>query len=242
MPKLFWTIDQGSVDWYRLRSKIPTASEFNQILTPKTQKLSEGRHKYACRIIAARLLNWQADSLDKIEHIANGKELEPFAVSQLEILQDVETRPLGFATTDDGRFGASPDRVVMCRDAVNVTVEVKCPTIPVQFERLLFGHNADYACQVYGQLFVTEADKAVFYSYNPRMPAYLSEIGRDESFIKKLKDALEQFDDELCALEERARAAGAYQAFAEILPPADIAATSALDMQRALDAEYAWGA
>jgi hypothetical protein len=231
---------QGSGDWYSIRSKIPTASEFHLILTPKTQKISESRHKYACRIIAGRLLNWQADSLDKIEHISAGKELEPFAVAQLEVLEGFKTRPIGFVTTDDGRFGASPDRVVMSGNRIGITTEIKCPTIPVQFERLLFGHGADYACQIYGQLYVTEADKAVFYSYNPRMPAYQSEIGRDEAFIKNLAAALEQFDDELCELEERARAAGAYQAFAGILPPADIAATD--DVQRALDDQYAWGA
>ena len=240
MPNIDWDITQGSGIWYAMRSKIPTASEFNHILTPKTQKLSASRHKYACRIIASRILNWQADSLDKIQHIADGKELEPLAVGQLEVTKDIDTKSVGFIRSSDNRFGASPDRVVMSGEAIGTTVECKCPTIPVQFERILFGNGEEYICQVQGQLWVAEADKAIFYSFNPRMPAYMVETGRDEAFIKKLADALEQFDDELCALEERARAAGAYQAFAEILPPADIAATD--DVQRALDDQYAWGA
>jgi hypothetical protein len=194
---------------------------FDSVLTPKTEKLSESRHKYACRLIAERLLNWQADSLDKIAHIQAGKDNEPIAVARLELIHDIETKPVGFIQTSDGRFGASPDRVVMSGDRVQNTIEVKCPTIPIQFEYLLFGHGAGYRCQVQGQLWIAEADKALFLSYNERTPDYMVETGRDESFIKKLHDALEQFSDELCALEEKARSLGAYQAFAQILAPVD---------------------
>lgn len=208
--------------WYKLRAGIPTASEMSQILTPAKLQLSTARHKYACRIIAGRLLNWQADSLDKIQHIADGRALEPLAIAQMELTYDIETKPVGFVTTSDGRFGASPDRVVMAGERINTTCEAKAPTIPVQMERLLFGHGNDYAIQVAGQLFVCEADKAIFYSFNPRMPPYMVETGRDEAMIRKLSDALEQFDDELSALEEKARGLGLFQAFAEVLPPTDI--------------------
>ena len=104
-----------------------------------------------------------------------------------------------------------------------MTVECKCPTIPKQFEYLLLGHDAAYRCQVQGQLWVAEADKAIFLSYNSRTPDYMIETGRDEPFIKKLSDALEQFSDELEALMEKARKLGAYQAFSELLAPLDAA-------------------
>jgi hypothetical protein len=47
------------------------------------------------------------------------------------------------------------------------------------------------------------------------------ETGRDEVMIKKLSDALEQFSDELEALTEKARSLGMFQAFAEIVTPAE---------------------
>jgi hypothetical protein len=222
MPIIDWTTEQGSLQWYGKRAGIPTASMFDSVLTPKTEKLSESRHKYACRLIAERLLNWQADSLDKISWIADGKANEPIAVARLELIHDIETKPVGFILTDDRRFGASPDRVVMSGDRIGTTVEAKAPTIPVQFEYLLFGHGAGYRCQVQGQLWIAEADKALFLAYNERTPDYMVETGRDEPFIKKLEAALEQFSDELCALEEKARSLGVYQAFAQILPPADV--------------------
>lgn len=224
MPKIDWTLQQGSLEWYKIRSGIPTASEFDSILTPKTEKLSESRHNYAARLICERLLKWQADSLDKIQHIADGKENEPIAVARLELVHDIETQPVGFIRTDDLRFGASPDRVsAVSADMlrVGVVIEAKSPTIPKQMEYLLFGHDAAYRCQVAGQLLVAEADKAIFHSYNPRMPDYTVETGRDEPFIAKLKDALERFSDELEALEVKARSLGLYQAFEALATPLD---------------------
>ena len=240
MPKIEWDIQQNSLDWMRLRSSIPTASCFDQIITPKRGELSEGRKNYACRIIAARLLNWQADSLEKIEHIEAGRRMEPFAVAQLEMLSDIKTRKVGFIRTDDLRFGASPDRVVMTGDAIGITVECKAPTIPTQFRYLLYGHDEQYRPQVQGQLWVAEADKAVFYSDTDRTPPYLVETGRDEPFLAKLADCMERFSDELCALDEKARSLGDYQAFAEYVSP--VQAEYGDPVQSALDAQYAWGA
>lgn len=166
-------------------------------------------------------MNWQAESLDKIDHIRDGKFNEGFAVAQMEEVYEIETRKIGFAKTDDERFGASPDRVIMAGDAVSTTIEVKAPTIPVQMERLLFGNGADYRVQVLGQLWVTEADKAIFYSYVPRMPAVKLEYGRDEEAIKKIVDCLERFSDELEEWHEKARRLGAYQMYAEMVAPAE---------------------
>jgi YqaJ-like viral recombinase domain len=228
MARIYWKVQQGSAAWFKLRAGIPTASEFDKIITPKKQELAAARFKYACKLIAERLLNWQADSLETIRHIEEGRQNEPFAVGQLHALAGIVSHKVGFVTTDDGRFGASPDRAVggnpdldLEEGSLAETIEVKCPTIPKQFEYLLLGHDDAYRCQVQGQLFVGEADKATFYSYSPRMPAYQIETGRDEPFIKKLADALEQFDDELAEMLERAQSLGIYQAFEDAPLPAD---------------------
>lgn len=224
MPQFHWDVKQGSLEWYRLRLGIPTASEFHHIITPKKGDLSESRRKYQCVLIAERLLNWQAESLDAIKHIEDGKLNEPFAVAQLEEVREFNTERVGFVRSDDGRFGASPDRVTGVsadRKHVNTVIEAKAPTIPKQFEYLLLGHSDAYRPQVQGQLWVAEADKAIFYAYNPRTPAYEVETGRDEAFIKKLVAAMEQFSDELEEMTERARRLGAFQAFAALVTPVD---------------------
>lgn len=224
MAVFSWDVKQGTADWYKLRSGIPTASEFHHILTPKKMELSASRRPYQCRLVAERLLRWQAESLDKIQQIENGKFMEPFAIAQLEEIEEFETRKVGFVRTNDLRFGASPDRVAgVAADLaqVGIVIESKCPTIPKQFEYLLLGHEDAYRCQVQGQLYVAEADKAIFYAYCPRTPAYKVETGRDEPFIKKLAGALEQFSDELEEMTERARRLGAFQAFADLVTPAE---------------------
>lgn len=224
MAKFYWDVQQGTPEWFELRSFIPTASEFDSVITPGKGELAAARKKYACRIIAARIMNWQAESLEQIRHIMDGKQNEPLAVAQLELIENIETFPIGFVTTDDGRFGASPDRVTEIgpdRSSIGITIEVKSPTIPKQFEYMLLGHGDAYRCQVQGQLYVAEADKAIFYSYSPRMPPYRIETGRDEPFIRKLKACLEQFGDELDEMTERARSLGVFQAFREVRTPVD---------------------
>jgi len=224
MPQFFWDLQQGSLEWYRRRAGIPTSSEFDCVMTPKTKQRSTSYKKYAARIVAGRLLNWQADDLNKISHVEAGRQNEPLAVGALEEIYQLETTPIGLVTTNDGRFGASPDRVAgvsVKRDSVSMTIEAKCPTIPVQFERLLFGDSDAYKCQRQGHLLVCEADKAVFVSYHPRTPLYRVEEGRDEAFIKALRDCLEWFSDELEALTLKARGLGFYEAFPELLLPLD---------------------
>lgn len=245
MAIFHWNIDQGSLAWHKLRSGVPTASEFDKVLTPKKQELAAARHKYACRLIAERLLKWQPDSLDKVQHIADGKAGEGPAVQQLEWVTGTQTKPVGFVTTADGRFGASPDRVIGQHEtSVDVVLEVKAPTIPTQMQYLLLGHEEAYRCQVMGQLWVAEADKAIFYSYQNRMPAYMVETGRDEAFIHKLAGALEQFSDELEALMEKAQTLGVFQAFEEVVSPVDAAygndAATLADMVEGDDGKWNW--
>lgn len=235
MARFHFDMQQGSAEWYRIRSGIPTASAFSNIITPKKRQLAAARHKYACRLVAERLMNWQADSLAKIEHIQAGKEFEPIAVKQLEFAEDIETVPVGFVTTDDGRFGASPDRLIRgASSGFDGVVEVKSPTVPIQWEYLLspiilkldptasVAGGDDYICQVQGQLYVAEADRAIFYASRPMMPPFLLRTHRDEAFIKALADALERFSGQLEIMMEYAKSLGTFERFAEMRTPADV--------------------
>jgi hypothetical protein len=229
MAVFHWSLTQGSPEWYRIRSRIPTSSEFHSVITPVTGQLSAARFKYACRILAGRLLNWQADSLEKVENIEQGRTNEPLAVAALEEIFEIDTRPIGLVTSDDGRFGASPDRVAdVAHDGttVGVVVEAKCPTIPTQMERLLFRDDPKvagvYKCQRQGHLLIAEADKAVFVSFHPQMPLVRAETGRDEPFLEKMAACLEQFSDELAEWEETARKLGLFQAFSDVRTPFDV--------------------
>src|SRR5215472_9305133 len=140
-------VAQGSGEWAKLRLGIPTASNFHRIVTP-TGKLSAQARKYAYRLIAERLLNETFDSLETIEHIARGKELEPAAARMYEFMQGAETATCGLLLTDNRRIGACPDRLLLDRPGA---VELKCPAATTHIEYMLEGFGLDYIPQVQGQ-------------------------------------------------------------------------------------------
>lgn len=212
-------VDQGSPAWFAVRLGKPTASEFHHIITPKKGDLSESWRGYAYRLIAERLLNRPTQSLDGLEHIERGKQLEPLAVRQYEFENDAVTDRVGFITTDDGLIGASPDRLIRGKCA---GLEVKCPASHTHVGYLLDGHNEKYRPQVQGQLFVCELEYADFYSYHERMPPATIRTPRDEPYIARLRSALDQFNERLHDMLERARARGIFQAYENVQSPADI--------------------
>lgn len=219
-------VAQGSLDWYRLRMGIPTASAFDKIVTPVKCELSKQADKYAYRLIAERLLNAPMESLEGQAWMERGKELEPVAASQYEFVNEVETVPVGFITTDDGALGCSPDRLVKGKP---IGLEIKCPSPPVHLGYLLSGHAPEYRPQVQGQMLVAELERVDFYSYHDRMPPCPISTPRDEAYIKLLSAALGQFNERLLSMLERARSLGVFQAFAEAATPLEVERAQELD-------------
>ena len=239
--KIYRNIDQGSADWFRIRLGIPTASCFDQIMTPKTRKLSASWKMYACRLIAERLLNVPTESVQGQQWMERGKEEEPNAVKRFEAVNDVETTPITFIKTDDGSMGCSPDRMILsdkgrrllalsdaavgidasASDFVRM-VEIKAPSLPVWLKYKMFGRDAEYECQLQGQLMISEQDENVFYGYHPHAPQQISLVTRrDEVFIKDLRAALREFNDNLHEYHELALKLGDWQTFQEVVTPTE---------------------
>ena len=200
-----FVVEQGGPEWLSLRLGIPTSSEFDKIITPKTQKFSASARSFAIRLVTEELLRCPVLDIGSVPAIARGKELEPDAVQMYEFEQGVSTSPVGFITTDDGRIGASPDRLV---DGVPAGVELKCPAPHTHMSYLLDGFDADYKVQVQGQMLVGDFEWVDRYSYHPNLPPVRERTYRDEPFIAKLRSALDQFLDLRDELLSQAKAAG----------------------------------
>ena len=200
--------EQGSVEWYSLRLGIPTSSMFHKIITPGG-KVSEQRHAYRYRLIAERLLKESMDQPLSVEWVERGKELEPHAVAHFQFLNQVELEPVGFVTTNDGKLGCSPDRLVKNKAQA---VEIKCPAPWTQIGYLLDGPGADYKPQVQGQILVGGFECVHFYAFHDRMPSLLETTRPDPAYLKLLIGGLSQFCEELDRETERARSLGAYAA------------------------------
>jgi YqaJ-like viral recombinase domain len=214
-----YRVEQGSAEWYRLRAGRPTSSNFHKIITP-LGKPSGQAVKYIYRLVAERLLNeTMDDELGYVAWIGRGKDQEPNACATFEFLNEVPLEPGGFITSNDGRIGASPDRMVK---GGREGVEVKCPAPWTQIGYLLDGPGDDYRPQVQGHLLVADEFKAVhFWSWHPQMPPVHRVTLPDRAFRPLLASALDVFCDNLERATERARSLGAYAVARQLETPSE---------------------
>jgi len=185
-------VPQRSLEWYEARRGIPTASNFNKIVTSNgsPSKQAEG---YLYQLVAERLAGVREEayiSPAMLEGIA--REAESRRVYAM--LREVEVEEVGFCIDDSGRYGCSPDGLIG-EDGV---LELKNPQGKAAVEYLVSGTlPTAYVQQVQGQLLVTGREWCDFVSYYPGLPTLIVRVERDEVFVSKLRDALEAFCDKL---------------------------------------------
>lgn len=179
---------QGTTEWLNRRAGIPTASEFDKILTPGG-KPSKSAEPYMFALLAERMMGHP-----RIEAVSRwmdrGSQMEAEAVSFYEFQRECETVKVGFITNDAGTIGASPDRLV----GESGLVEIKVPAEHTHVRYLLKkAVDEAYYPQVQGQLWVAEREWADILSYHPEMPPALIRVERDERFIETLSAAVIAF-------------------------------------------------
>lgn len=191
---------QGTQEWLDARLGIPTASAFDRIIT-KTGKPSASADRYLGKLAAEWFLG---ESLDDFASpfMERGTSMEASAVKFYEFTGDVATKPVGFVVRDDGRVGASPDRLV----GDDGLLEIKCPSAEVHMTYVLGGVTDEYKVQQQGQLWICEREWCDLLCYHPVLPRATARIYRDEAFIKTLAELIDEF---LARLEQaKARLAG----------------------------------
>jgi hypothetical protein len=203
---------QGSPEWLAVRLGIPTASEFHRIITAVKGDLSKQARKYAHQLVAETLLGEPLESsIGNLDWIVRGKVLEPQAVQQYEFTTDTETRLVGFITTDDGRLGCSPDRLVI---GARGALEIKCTAPQTHMGFLIDGPGDDYRQQVQGQIWIADLTFVDFYGFHPSLPPVTIRTYRDDPYIAKMEAALREFLDMRDEMLERARGSGFFEAHA----------------------------
>ena len=200
-------VEQRSEAWHRLRMAIPTASDFGKIITAKTLKISTQAKPYMCRLLAAWLcghpltIEEDAKSDFQSQFMQRGSELEAQAYRAYELQEEVETEAVGFVTTDDGRAGCSPDRVIWAQKR---GLELKCPSMPIHVGRMLDRTiDEEYVLQVQGCMWICEAETWDVVSYYPGLPIVIVRAQRDEKYVAAISTAVEAF----CVTMEAAKVA-----------------------------------
>ena len=189
---------QGTQAWLELRAGIPTASNFDKIITPGGEA-SKSQEPYMFALLAERMMGHPiVEAMSR--WMDRGSQMEAEAVSFYELQHDCETVKVGFITTEDGKIGASLDRLV----GDDGLLEIKCPSEAIHVGYMLQAGSAykAYRVQVQGQLWVSQRQWSDVESYHPEMPFAITRIERDEPFIKAMAAKVRDFSERLEAMSE----------------------------------------
>lgn len=185
--------DQKSPEWFASKIGIPSASNFDKIVT-STGLPSKQRMKYLHQLAGERITGAVEDSYQN-GAILRGIEMESEALKFYEMVTERTVTTVGFCLTDSSPIcGASPDGMI----GADGILEIKCPLLSTHISYLIEGKlPADYIPQVQGQLFVTGLKWCDFISYYPGLKPLIISVYPDEKFQAALKAELELFCNHL---------------------------------------------
>lgn len=180
--------EQGTVEWHALRWGIPTASNFDKILTAGG-KPSKQADEYRRTLLCERYFGHPLETV-KTSWMERGAEMEGEACAFYEFGREVAVGHVGIITNDAGTVGASPDGLV----GDEGLVEFKCPTPENHVRYMLWSDVAkDYRVQLQGQLWIAEREWTDICSYHPAMEPVIVRVERDEEFIRLLANEMARF-------------------------------------------------
>ena len=182
---------QGSPEWLRARLGIPTASQADRIITPRTLKASAQAATYRNQLLAEWVCGYPIDWSGSSQWMERGTELEAEARAAYELEMGVDVQQVGFLLADDGLFGGSPDSLV----GDDGGLEIKCPALHTHIGYLLDPDSlvATYRGQVQSLLWLTGRRWWDLWAYNPDLPAVRVRVVRDDAYAEAFGEALSAF-------------------------------------------------
>ncbi len=195
------SIIQGTDEWNKARTGIPTSSGFDKLVTTKGEP-SKQRTKYMYQLAAERITGIKEDTY-KNSHMMRGEALEPEARAFYELTNGVDVEEVGICYLDKRKlFACSPDGLV----GQDGLVEIKCPSSAIHIGYLLEGKlPTDYIQQIQGQLYITERKWCDFFSFYPGIKPLQLRIEQDLRFTMNLHLALQIFCRELDEITKKLR-------------------------------------
>lgn len=204
-------MEQGSPEWLAARVGVCTASCFDKIIQPAKLGKSASQIPYRAMLLSEWFLGMNLEP-EATQFMERGKALENEARAWYGWEYDTEVQRVGFGLRDDGLVGASPDGLVGTRGMV----EIKCLSAQNHVEMLLRDEDSirnEYRCQRQGQLLVFERDWNDLVLFHPSFPKRVIRTQRDEPFVAKLSECLDEFTSDM--LTDRQRFAADREAYWE---------------------------
>lgn len=191
--------DQNSLDWYKLRCGIPTASMFSAILAKGEGKT---RRSYLNKL-AAEIITGEPLEMFTSAAMERGHVMEPDARNLYAFVADIEPQRVGFVR--NGPKGCSPDSL-LGQDGI---LEIKTQRGDLLIDTLLKDEfPREHIAQCQGALWVTERAWLDIAVYWPGLPLFIKRATRDEKYIATLTSEVDRFVDELNETVEKIRRYG----------------------------------
>lgn len=198
-----FTCAQGSAEWFSCRAGIPTASEFATVMASgRDGGASKTRRTYMLKL-AGEIITGQPSEGYSNAHMERGHEMEPEARDLYAFTRRADPQIVGFIR--NGAKGASPDSLI--GDIGMLEIKTKLPHLHIDC-LLRDEFPAEHKAQCQGALWVAEREWIDIAVYWPGLPLFVKRATRDEEYIAKLSDAVDQFNAELAEVVERVRRYG----------------------------------
>lgn len=185
-------IEQNSPEWLRARMGIPTASEFEAILTPgKTKAEQKTRRTYMLKLAGERITGEPMGSANTRD-MQRGHTLEGEARDLYAFLTGFNPERVAFIR--NGRAGASPDSLIGADGGLEI--KTKAPHLLIDVI-LKDEFPAEHKAQVQGALWLTKREWWDIAVYWPGVPLFIKRTTRDEPYIQRLATEVDRFNAEL---------------------------------------------
>lgn len=187
-------LEQGTDEWLRKRSTIPTASEFSKIITGGG-KASSQADAYAKACALAEVTghvpaNFTSSSMSR------GHELEPSARALYQLMTGNKVAQVGMVYANElKRYSCSPDSLIFNEDGtLKKGLEIKCPEIDNHIDYCLKGGlPTAYVPQVQGSMWVCGCDEWDFMSYHPDAKPLIITVKKDLLYHRDLERYMKEF-------------------------------------------------
>ncbi|MDB6134212.1 MAG: Exonuclease [Verrucomicrobiales bacterium] len=190
--KVFAEVEQGSIEWHRMRAGRATASAFHRIITPKG-KLSAQSEDYIDYLIGSGFMPEHEEFMGT-KWTGRGTALEPQGRAAFEQMTGLRVETVGFVTRDDYVAGCSPDGLIRGPDgryAAGLEIKSKSPHVHVGYIRKGVLPD-DVKVQVHGCLAITKLPVWHLFCYFPGWQPLHIPVERD-GFTQLVSAALDEF-------------------------------------------------
>lgn len=185
---------QRTDEWYKVRAGKFTGSDFH-ICFGDSQAKKTLLLKKASEIIIGKVIENNYTNSD----MQRGIENENVAVAGYELTTNSSITTVGFCELNE-RVGCSPDGLI----GDDGIIEIKCPNHTIFLQQVIANKiKPEYFTQIQFNLYVTGRKWCDYVAYNEDFDLFIKRIERDEEYIKKIVDCLDDCIKEVAMLVDK---------------------------------------